>query len=126
MKTLFWKTKSKKPKKQRKALFRAPLHKRRKIMSAPLAPELRAKYGRRSFPIRKGDTVLIMRGDYAGYEGKVIKVDLKKYRIHVEGVTRRKTDGTIVYVPIHPSKVMITRLDLSDSRRREALERKLR
>jgi len=125
LKTLFWKTKSKKPKKQRKALFRAPLHKRRKVMSAPLSPELRAKYGRRSFPIRKGDTVLVMRGDYAGYEGKVVKVDLKKYRIHVEGITRRKADGTVIYIPIHPSKVMITKLDLSDPRRREALERKL-
>ncbi|MCS7386266.1 MAG: 50S ribosomal protein L24 [archaeon GB-1867-005] len=123
MKSLFWKTKSKKPKKQRIALFKAPLHKRHKLVSAPLSPELRAKYGRRSFPVRKGDTVLIMRGDYAGYEGKVLRVDLKKYRIHIEGVTRRKADGTIIYVPIHPSKVMITKLDLSDPRRKEALEK---
>lgn len=122
MKKLYWKTKSKKPKKQRKAQFKAPLHKRHKMMSAPLSPELKAKYGRRSFPVRRGDTVLILRGDFAGYEGKVIKVDLKNFRIHIEGVIRRKVDGTIIPVPIHPSKVMITKLDLSDRRRRERLE----
>ncbi|MCS7364256.1 MAG: 50S ribosomal protein L24 [archaeon GB-1867-035] len=122
MKELYWKTKSKKPKKQRKAQFKAPFHKRHKMMAAPLSPELRAKYDRRSLPVRKGDTVIILRGDYAGYEGKVLKVDLKNFRIHVEGVTRRKADGTIIPVPIHPSKVMITKLDLSDRRRREKLE----
>jgi len=115
---------SSKPSKQRKYLYQAPLHIRAKIMSAILSPELRAKYGRRSFPIRSGDKVRIMRGDYAGREGKVIGVDREKYRIHVEGVTRKKADGTEVPIPIHPSKVMIIELDLSDERRKAALERK--
>jgi len=121
----FWKTKSKKPKKQRKAVFKAPLHKKRKMLAAPLSPELRGKYERRSFPVRVGDTVLVVRGDFAGYEGKVLKVDVKNLRIQVEGVTRRKVDGTLIYVPIHPSKVMITKLDLSDNLRKQAIERKL-
>ena len=121
----FWKTKSKKPKKQRKAIFKAPLHKRHKLISAPLSPELRGRYNRRSFPIRKDDTVLIMRGDFAGYEGKVLKVYLNKIRIQVDGVTRTKTDGTVVHIPIHPSKDMITKLELSDNRRKQALERTL-
>ncbi|MCR6691300.1 MAG: 50S ribosomal protein L24 [archaeon YNP-LCB-003-016] len=122
---MYWKTKSKKPSKQRKAILEAPLHKRHDLMAAPLSPELRKKYNRRSFPVRKGDTVLIMRGDFAGIEGKVVEVDLKEMRIHVEGATRKKADGTIVYVPIHPSKVMITKLDLSDELRKKALERKV-
>jgi len=95
-------------------------------MTAPLSPELRRKYGIRNLPIRKGDTVMIMRGDFKGIEGKVIRVDLKKIRIYVEGATRRKADGTQVNVPIHPSNVMITKLDLSDPRRKEVIERKQR
>jgi ribosomal protein L24 len=65
-----------------------------------------------------------MRGDYKGFEGKVTEVDREKYRIFVEGVTREKVDGTTIPVPIHPSKVMITRLNLDDKWRAEALKRK--
>lgn len=118
-----WKTKSKKPSKQRKAVYLAPLHKRRKLMSAPLSPELREKYNRRSLPVRSGDVVRIMRGDFKGKEGKVVEVDYSKLRIHVEGITRTKASGQTVYVPIHPSKVMIVKLDLSDPRREEMLKR---
>ncbi|HDI86583.1 MAG TPA: 50S ribosomal protein L24 [Candidatus Korarchaeota archaeon] len=114
---------SSKPSKQRKFLYTAPLHVRAKMMAATLSPELRARYGRRSFPVRKGDKVRIMRGDYAGREGKIIGVDREKYRIHIEGLTRKRADGTEVPIPIHPSKVMIIELDLSDERRKAALER---
>jgi len=112
------------PRKQRKAYFTAPLHIRHKFLTAPLSEELRREYNIRSLPVRRGDTVLILRGDFKGHEGRVVKVDLKKVRIHVEGVTRRRSDGTQVFIPIHPSKVMITKLDLSDERRREVIERK--
>ena len=112
------------PRKQRKEYFTAPLHRRHKFVSAHLSEELRREYGTRSLPVRKGDTVLILRGDFKGHEGKVTRVDLKKVKIYVEGLTRRRADGTQVFIPIHPSKVMITKLDLSDERRRRALERK--
>jgi hypothetical protein len=39
-------------------------------------------------------------------------------------VTREKVDGSTMLVPIHPSKVMITGLNLEDKWRREILERK--
>ncbi|MHC1586789.1 MAG: 60S ribosomal protein L26, partial [Candidatus Hecatellaceae archaeon] len=39
-----------------------------------------------------------------------------------DGVTREKADGTTVYVPIHPSNLMITKLDLSDKWRSSRLE----
>jgi large subunit ribosomal protein L24 len=117
-------TKSKKPSKQRKAMFQAPLHIRRKFMTAPLSDELVEKYGIKRLPIRKGDKVRIMRGEFTGVEGKVIRVDLRKMRIYVEGVTRQRMDGTPVFVPIHPSKVMIIELDLSDQKRKELIEKK--
>jgi large subunit ribosomal protein L24 len=116
--------KTKDPGKQRKMLFNAPQHLRGKIMAAHLSEDLRETYGIRSLPIRSGDTVRILRGDYKDYEGRVIRVDRKKYRIHVEGVAREKADGTTVPVPIHHSKVEIVRLSLEDEWRKRILERK--
>jgi large subunit ribosomal protein L24 len=65
-----------------------------------------------------------MRGDRKGTEGKISQVDRKHYRIFIEGANREKVDGTSIPVPIHPSKVMITRLNLDDKRRKELLKRK--
>ena len=115
---------TKQPRKVKRKLYNLPLHLRRKLLTAPLSDELREKYGIKRIPVRKGDTVLILRGDYAGREEKVIRVDLKKARIYVKGVTRRKVDGTEVHVPIHPSKVVITKLDLSDPLRKAVIERR--
>ncbi len=115
---------SKQPRKQRKALYQAPLHVRQKLMSAPLSPELRERFGVRNLPVRTGDKVLIMRGDFKGQEGKVVKVDLKNLRIYVEGITIKRADGTPVFRPIHPSNVMIIELNLKDPWRRKILERR--
>jgi large subunit ribosomal protein L24 len=120
------KTKSKKPRKQRKALYTAPLHIRRKLLSAHLSKELREKYKRRSFPLRTGDEVKILRGEFKGRVGKVSRVDLKKLKVYVEGITRKRTIGTEVQVPIHPSNLMIVNLNLSDKRRVAKLEGKLK
>ena len=116
--------KTKDPSKQRKLLYNAPHHIRAKIMSAHLSEDLRKSYGIRSLPIRSGDTVRILRGDYKDYEGRVTRVDREKYRIYVDGVTREKADGTTTLVPIHHSKVEIVKLDLDDDWRRRILERR--
>ncbi len=93
-------------------------------MSAHLSKELREKYKRRSLPVRKGDEVEIMRGEFKKKRGKVLRVDLKKYKVYVEGITRKRTDGTERLVPIHPSNLMIVNLNLQDKRRVKILERK--
>jgi large subunit ribosomal protein L24 len=113
-----------KPSKQRKMIFQAPDHVRYKLFAAPLSKELKASHGVNSLSVRSGDTVRIMRGDHKGVEGKITSVNRKKYRVYVEGVTREKVDGTTIFVPIHPSKVMITRLNLDDKWRRKIIERK--
>jgi large subunit ribosomal protein L24 len=113
-----------KPTKQRKKLFQAPDHVRYKFFAAPLSPELRASHGVRTLSVRSGDSVRIMRGDQKGFEGKITSINRKKYRIYVEGLTREKVDGTTIFVPIHPSKVMITRLNLDDKWRKKILDRK--
>ena len=116
--------KTTKPSKQRKRMHQAPLNERYKRFSAPLSPKLKESHNTNSVSVRTGDTVTIMRGDRKGLEGKVNRVDRKKYRIFVEGVTREKVDGTTTLIPIHPSKVMITRLNLDDKWRRKMLKRK--
>ncbi|MFQ6068105.1 MAG: 50S ribosomal protein L24 [Candidatus Bathyarchaeia archaeon] len=113
-----------KPRTQRKKLFQAPPHLRHRYFSAPLSAELKKKHGTNSVPVRTGDIIRVMRGDRKGFEGKIIRVDRKKYRIFVEGITREKVDGTTIPIPIHPSKVMIINLNLDDKWRREALKRK--
>merc|ERR1711990_303196 len=109
--------------KSRKARFTAPSSGRRKIMSAHLNKELSQKYHVKSMPIRKDDEVIVVRGSNRGREGKVIQVYRKKYVIHIERVTREKSNGSTVNVGIHPSNVMITKLKL-DKDRRAILERK--
>ena len=111
------------PTKQRKRLFQASLHERYRRFSAPLTPSLKASHKTNSTPVRVGDTVRVMRGDRKGFEGKITRVDRKKYRVFVEGLTREKVDGSTIQIPIHPSKVMITALNLDDKWRREALKR---
>jgi len=116
--------KSSQPRKQRRAYFNAPLHVRRRFLTAPLSKELQQRFGIKRLPVRVGDTVLIVRGDYKGIRGRVVRVDYKRIRIYVEGATRTNSRGETVYYPIHPSKVVIVDLDLSDPRRKEAIERK--
>jgi len=117
--------KTTKPTKQRKRMYQAPVTDRYRRFSAPLSSKLKDSQGTSSVPVRKGDTVMIMRGDRKGSEGKVNQIDRKNYRIFVDGATREKVDGTTIPVPIHPSKVMITRLNLDDKWRKKAMERKV-
>lgn len=115
---------SSQPRKVRKKMvYSLPLHRRSKVMVAPLSRELRGKLGLKRVRVRKGDRVLIVRGSYKGHEGRVVHVDVKKGRIYVEGAVLRKSDGTEVPYPIHPSKVQVVELDLSDPRRREEIEK---
>ena len=93
-------------------------------LSANLSPELAKAYGIKSIPIRKGDTVVAMRGNFRDVEGKITKIDAKNTSINIEGVVREKNDGTTIFLPIHPSKVRVIRLNLDDKRRKDILERK--
>ena len=91
-------------------------------MAAPLSEELRKSQGRRNYPVRKGDIVKILRGDFAGIEGKITKVDTHRQRVFVEGVSREKVAGTSTNVSVNSSKVIITKLNLDDKWRAEAIK----
>ena len=116
---------SMRPRKQRKELFNAPLHKRRKWISSHLEENLLLKYDKRAIPVIKGDTVKIMRGSFKGHEDKVARVDVRGRYIEIEGITISKADGNKIAKPIHASNVMIIKLNLTDKRRRKKLERGL-
>jgi large subunit ribosomal protein L24 len=116
--------KSRMPRKQRKELYNAPLHKRRKWLSSHLE-EILLKYDKRSITVIKGDTVKVMRGSFRGHEDKVARVDVRKKYLEIEGITMSKADGNKIAKPIHPSNVMITKLNLTDKWRRKKLERGL-
>ncbi len=76
----------------------------------------------RSIPIRKDDEVTIVRGTNKGRDGKVTSVYRLKYVIHVERVSKEKSNGQSVPIGIAPSKVVITKLKL-DKDRENILER---
>jgi large subunit ribosomal protein L24 len=114
-----------KPRNQRKELYNAPLHKKRKWISAHLEEKLLLKYDKRAVPVVKGDTVKVMRGSFKGHEDKVADVNVSKRSIEIEGITMPKADGTKIAKPLHPSNVMIIKLNLTDKWRRKKLERGL-
>lgn len=62
------------------------------------------------------------RGTNKGREGKIVSVYRLKYIVHIERLVREKSNGQPVQLPIHPSKVVITKLKL-DKDRESILER---
>ena len=105
------------PRKQRKARYTAPAHARGKYLSVSLSKDLREKVGTKSLPIRSGDKVRVVRGDFKGHEGEVLSVDYTSYKVTIEEVTLSKPDGTAVFLPVDPSNLMIIDANTKDDRR---------
>ena len=114
---------SKQPRKQRKYIANAPFHIQRDMISGHLSKELRAKYGRRSFPKRKGDVVIVMSGEFKGKKGKVELFNSKNKKVSIEGIQITKKDGSKVSVYFSPSKLLITELILDDKRRSDSIKK---
>ena len=73
---------------------------------------------RQTVHVTKGDTVRVMRGEDAGKEGKILRVDRKTGRVVVEGVNivkrhrkaRRAEEQSAIIdfpAPVHASNVML-------------------
>ena len=106
---------SSRPRVQRKRAAEAPWHRRRTAVASHLDPKIHERgKGRmpRAIPVRRGDTVRVMRGSFRGREGTVV----------IEGITIEKTDEKKVARPIHASNLMITKLDDTDAKRRQRYE----
>src|SRR6266487_6364316 len=98
-------------------------HAREKFLGANVSESQREQHKKRSVRVIKGDTVRIVRGEYAGIEGKVEKVNTARATLSIEGIQREKIRGGNVKVQIHASNVMITTLNLDDKYRQTKLER---
>jgi len=110
--------------KQRKYRVNAPIHRRAKMLASHLSKELREKHGKRSFPVRKGDEVKVMKGEFKSKKGKISMINLAKLKVAIEGIQRTKKDGTKVNVYLDPSNLQISELNLDDKKRIASLERK--
>jgi large subunit ribosomal protein L24 len=119
MKTQFSPTwvSSTQPRKQRKYRYEAPAHRRHSFLNAHLSKDLRKKHGFRSVPVRKGDEVSVMRGNFAGQKGKILSVDYTNAHVVVENITRKKADGSKVAVRLDPSNLLLLSLTLEDTKR---------
>ena len=110
---------SSKPSRQRKSYYDKPLHVSYKEFSMHLSRDLRKEVGRRSLEGRKGDTVKVMRGNknVNGKQGKITGILRPKRMVFVEGIVRKKTDGTEKPVPLRPSNLLLVAIDTKDERR---------
>ncbi len=99
------------------------LHRKHKQLSAHLSKELRTQIKRRSLPVRKGDTVVILRGENKKKEDKVFKVDLKGGKVYLEGLKGRKVSGEEVRIPFSPSNLLLKELAAEDKERQAIFRR---
>lgn len=100
------------------------MHKRSKSIAAHLNEKLKKELGARSVSIRKNDTVKIMRGEYKGKTGKITNVNRLSMKINVEGIIRKKSDGTEYNVAIDPSNVLVIEIEKTDQKRFKNLKAK--
>lgn len=103
-------------------LIHVSKHQLDKMLGAALSDELREQYKKRTVRVVKGDSVMVVRGEYKGRGGKVEEVNTERGTLHIEGMQREKIRGGQVKVPIHTSNVKITALNLQDKFRSNKLQ----
>lgn len=113
------------PRKQRKYRYNSPYHIKQKFIRAHLSKELKLKYGKRSAGLRTGDRIKVSRGRLKGKTGKIERVDIKNAKIFVTGIDSSKKEGSKVAIPLEPSNLMITDLNLEDKKRKVKFEEKV-
>ncbi len=117
---------SKKPNKQRKALYNSKKHQRSKLNSTRVADFLQEEYGVKKLPLRVGDQVKITRGEFKDFEGEVLEIT-RKQRAKIKEATFERTDGTQFFPAIHVSNLVITKFykeKKMDANRAQMIERK--
>jgi len=111
------KIKSSKPKKQRKFHYDKPLNMKQQGLASHLDKKLAKQLEKRSIPIRKGDTMKVMRGGMKGKSGKITGVNYRKGIVFIENIMRKKANGEEVQVPLKASNLLVVDLDKSDAKR---------
>jgi large subunit ribosomal protein L24 len=119
------KPKTKSRRKQRKRYYNLPNHQKNKLFTAKIHDDLVPEYGIRRITIKNGDTVQVVRGEFKDMEGKVSKIDRQKSQLFIEGASIEKSSGTTFDIPIHPSNVVLTKIETKkDKWRKKIMERK--
>ena len=113
------------PRKMRnQQIYYATMKTASKQLSCALSKELRKKYGKRSARILKGDTAKIIRGEFAGVDGKVTKISIPDRGVNIEGVKKEKLKGDKFDVYVRTTNIVLTALDTEDKWRINKLEGK--
>lgn len=102
---------SKKPRKQRSALQKVKNHQVSKLFTAPIDESLQEIYGIKRIPVRVGDSVRIIKGEFVGIEGKVTSMNKKTRKLIIEEATLQKQSGENYFVPISVSNIIITKFE---------------
>ena len=105
-------------------IYYATIQRASKQLSCSLSKELRKKYGKRSARIIEGDTASIVRGEFAGVDGKVTKISIPDRGVNIEGVKKEKLKGDKFDVYVHTTNIILTALSTSDKWRINKLEGK--
>ena len=113
------------PRKMRnKQIYYATMQNASKQLSCALSKDLRKKYGKRSARIIEGDTASIVRGEFAGVDGKVTKISIADRGVNIEGVKKEKLKGEKFDVYVHTTNIVISGLNSDDKWRINKLEGK--
>jgi len=107
-----------------KQIYYANMQSASKQLSCALSKDLRKKYGKRSARIIEGDTASIVRGEFAGVDGKVIKISIADRGVNIEGVKKEKLKGEKFDVYVHTTNIVISGLNSNDKWRINKLEGK--
>jgi large subunit ribosomal protein L24 len=114
----------KSPRKQRRNVYTSPIHAHKKYLRCRLDEFLSEEYGLRSLKVKKGDLVRVMRGQFRDTEGKVTKVDYRTMRVFLDNATTTKADGKETHIPMHPSNLLLVKLEMNDERK-EIIQKKI-
>ena len=107
-----------------KQIYYATMQNASKQLSCALSKDLRKKYGKRSARIVEGDTASIVRGEFAGVDGKVTKISIADRGVNIEGVKKEKLKGEKFDVYVHTTNIVISGLNSDDKWRINKLEGK--
>lgn len=88
-------------------------------MSSALSKDLRTQYGGvRSLPVQTGDEVEVVTGQFKGRKGTVKSVYRLRMQVFIDRVERETARGKSVGIPFEASNLKITKLNLTEARKR--------
>lgn len=95
---------------ERRKLYGAGLHTKKKLVHVHVSKELRATVKKRAVQVAKGDKVKVLRGDNKGKTAKVARVSIAYGKIYLEGQNSRTAKGREIPLAFEPSNLVIVEL----------------